>query len=66
VGCDVCGFTDVEVAASPFRLMPVDDAGGPSGSGEGLAVVATTCPECSAVQLYSHAHLERLADRQAH
>ena len=54
VGCDVCGFSDVEVAPSLFRLVPAD------GDEGGLDVVTTVCRQCSAVQLYSRSQLEKL------
>ena len=56
-GCDVCGFADVEVPDSRFRLEPAADAEGRADSREGLDVVVAICPQCSAVQLYSSSHL---------
>jgi hypothetical protein len=44
VGCDVCGFTELEILEAPVRPD----------------VLTLVCPQCAAIQLYSHPHLERL------
>jgi hypothetical protein len=51
-----------EPLESVVRLVAVDERGEP-GAGGGLDVLATVCPTCSAVQLYSYRQLERLAEQ---
>jgi hypothetical protein len=60
VGCDVCGIDSTEPIDSMVRLVAVDERGQPEEGG--LDVLATVCPRCSAVRLYSHRQLERLAE----
>ena len=59
VGCDVCGFNNVEVSNAPLRLAAADDA-------PGLEVVTVICNDCSAIQLYSYAQLEKLTEQRRH
>jgi hypothetical protein len=63
-GCDVCGFDGTEPFDSLVRLVAVDDRGQPEAGG-GLDVLAMVCPSCSAVQLYSHRQLKRLAEQRS-
>lgn len=44
VGCDVCGYIEVEI----IEAVAQSD------------VLTLVCPQCAAIQLYSHPHLERL------
>jgi hypothetical protein len=63
-GCDVCGFNGTEPFDSLVRLVAVDDRGQPE-TGGGLDVLATVCPSCSAVRLWSHREVERLAEQRS-
>ena len=65
VGCNVCGFDGLETFEAPFRLVRVSEEGR-AESGDGVDVLPTICPKCSAVQLYSYPHLKRLAEARKH